>query len=199
MHNSNYNLVQEKIFKNIRKSLINLDPDLTMQYLLWLEKKTLYFRQSVLKVSYTSQPDDIKRGDIVWVEFGVNVGNELSDVFTKGHYALVWAVDLGNVVVIPLTSRNSYNSKLCLDLGVIKGLNEDEYTKSYLKLDAIRSVSKRRIGRMPNKPQGKLTLNDEQIQKVKNHINNYFVKEDVNNYYNELDVLNYIAYHIENS
>jgi len=197
MH-SNYNLIQEKIFKNIRKNLINLDPDLVLQYLLWLEKKTLYFRQSVLKVSYGVQPDDIKRGDIVWVEFGVNVGNELSDVFTKGHYALVWAVDLGNVVVIPLTSRNSYNSMLCLDLGVINGLNEAE-TKSFLKLDAIRSISKRRIGRMPNKREGKLVLSEKQLNKVKDHIYNYFVKEDVSNYCNELEILNYIAFHIENN
>lgn len=198
MHN-NYKFTQEKIFKNIRKNLINLDPDLVLQYLLWLEKKTLYFRQSVLKVSYTSQPDDIMRGDIVWVEFGVNVGNELSDVFTKGHYALVWSVDLGNVVVIPLTSRNSYNSKLCLDLGIIKGLNDDGLTKSYLKLDAIRSVSKRRIGRMPNKPKGKITLNEETMEKVKSHIYDYFVKEDVSDYCNKLEILNYIAFHIENN
>lgn len=198
MHN-NYNLTQEKIFKNIRKNLINLDPDLTLQYLLWLEKKTIYFRQSVLKVSYGSQPDDIKRGDIVWVEFGVNVGSELSDIFTKGHYAVVWAIDLGNVVVIPLTSRNSYNSMLCLDLGYVEGLNDNCLTKSYLKLDAIRSVSKRRIGRMANKISGKMTLNDEQIKAIKRHINNYFVKEDVQNYSNELDILNYIAYHIENN
>lgn len=195
----NYKIVEEKIFKNIRKNLINLDPDLVLQYLLWLEKKTMYFRQSVLKVSYGAQPDDIKRGDVVWVEFGVNVGNELSDVFTKGHYAVVWAVDLGNVVVIPLTSRNSYNSMLCLNLGIIEGLNEDETNQSYLKLDAIRSISKRRIGRMPNKQYGKLTLKPEQIEKIKNHINNYFVKEDVSNYYNELEILNYIAFHIENN
>ncbi len=197
MH-ANYNLKQEKIIKNIRKNLFNLDPEITLQYLMWLEKKTIYFRQSVLKVSYSSQPDDIKRGDIVWAEFGVNVGNELSDVFTKGHYALVWAVDLGNVVVIPLTSRNSYNSMLCLDLGIIDGLNDDHVSKSYLKLDAIRSISKRRIGRMPNKPQGKLILNEEQLNKVKSHIYNYFVKEDVSNYSSELELLNYIAYHIDN-
>jgi len=197
--NNKYNLTQEKIFKNIKKNLINLDPDLCLQYLFWLEKKTIYFRQSVLKVSYGSQPDNIKRGDIVWVEFGVNIGNELSDIFTKGHYALVWALDLGNVVVIPLTSRNSYNSSLCLDLGVIEGLNEEGITRSYLKLDAIRSVSKRRIGRMPNKAHGKLTLSERQLNKVKDHIYNYFVKEETGNYYNELEILNYIAYHIENS
>lgn len=198
MHN-NYKLTQEKIFKNIRKNLVNLDPDITMQYLLWLEKKTLYFRQSLLKVSYGAQPDDIKRGDIVWVEFGINIGNELSDIFTKGHYALVWAVDLGNVVVIPLTSRNSYNSMLCLDLGIIQGLNDDGLTRSYLKLDAIRSISKRRIGRMANKQNGKLTLNDYQLNLVKEHICNYFIKEDASNYYNELEILNYIAFHIENN
>lgn len=196
---NNYKLTQEKILKNIRKNLINLDQDLTMQYLLWLERKTLYFRQSVLKVSYSSQPDDLKRGDIVWVEFGVNIGNELSDIFTKGHYALVWAIDLGNVVVIPLTSRNSYNSKLCLDLGIIKGLNDDGITRSYLKLDAIRSVSKRRIGRMPNKPQGKLVLSEFELEKVKKHILKYFVKEDVIDYHSQLEILNYIAFHIENN
>ena len=189
---NNYNLSQEKIFKNIRKHLMNLDPDLVVQYLLWLERKTLYFRQSVLKASYSSQPDDMRRGDIVWVEFGVNIGNELSDIFTKGHYAVVWAIDLGNVVVIPLTSRNSYNSMLCLDLGIIEGLNDSLYTHSYLKLDAIRSVSKRRIGRMSNKSQGKLSLSGEQLDKVKEHLYNYFVKEDVVNYCNELEVLNYI-------
>ena len=197
--NNKYNITQEKIFKNIKKNLINLDPDLCLQYLFWLEKKTMYFRQSVLKVSYGSQPDNIQRGDLVWVEFGVNIGNELSDIFTKGHYAVVWAVDLGNVVVIPLTSRTSYNSKLCLDLGIIKGLNDDGMTRSYLKLDAIRSISKRRIGRMPNKNQGKLVLSDQQMSKIKDHIYDYFVKEDFNVYSNEIDILNYIAYHIENS
>jgi len=198
MHN-NYKFAQDKILKNIRRHLINLDPDLALQYLMWIEKKTLYFRQSVLKVSYGAQPDNMKRGDIVWVEFGVNIGNELSDIFTKGHYALVWAVDLGNVVVIPLTSRNSYNSALCLDLGTVEGLCENGNTKSYLKLDAIRSVSKRRIGRMPNKNQGKLFLNQEQMDLVKNHIDKYFVKDDACEYVEELEILNYIAYHIENN
>ena len=198
MHN-NYKLIEDKIFKNIHKNLLNLDPNLVLQYLLWLEKKTLYFRQSILRVGYSLQPDDIERGDIVWVEFGVNIGNELSDVFTKGHYAVVWAVDLGNVVVIPLTSRNSYNSSLCLNLGVIDGLNDDFKTNSFLKLDAIRSISKRRIGRMSNKPGGKLTLSKEQIENIKRHISLYFVEEDASRYSNELEILNYIAYHIENS
>ena len=72
---------------------------------------------------------------------------------TKGHYAIVWAVDLGNVIVIPLSSRPAPGSCLTYDVGVIEGLvDEGVNYRSYLKLDAIRSVSKRRIGRMPQAP-----------------------------------------------
>ena len=148
-------LNKDFILKNIKKNLSNIDSSLAMQYLMWLDKQTIYFKDSVLRNGYGYQPDDLKRGDIVWCEFGINIGSELSDVFTKGHYALIWQTDLGNAVVIPLTSRNSYNSPLCLNLGIIKGLNDENPTNSYLKLDAIRSVSKRRIGRIANQQKGK--------------------------------------------
>ena len=192
-------LNKDFLLKNIKKNLINIEPNLALQYLIWLDKKTIYFKDSVLKNGYGLQPDDLKRGDIVWVEFGVNVGNELSDIFTRGHYALVWQIDLGNVVVIPLTSRNSYNSPLCMNLGVIKGLNQEKRTESYLKLDAIRSVSKRRIQRIPNTEKGKIELDSSQIREVKKHIYTHFIEENNNYYSNNLEILNYIAYHVENS
>ena len=187
------------LLKNIKKNLMNIDPNLAMQYLMWVDKKTMYFRDSVLKVGYGLQPDNLKRGDIIWVEFGVNIGNELSDIFTKGHYALVWQVDLGNVVVIPLTSRNSYNSPLCLNLGVIKGLNDEHLVESYLKLDAIRSISKRRIARIPNTVNGKIELDSNRLRLVKRHIYTYFIEDNYESYTSNLEILNYIAYHIENS
>ena len=192
-------LNKDFLLKNIKKNLINIDPNLAMQYLMWLDKKTMYFRDSVLKVGYGLQPDNLKRGDIIWVEFGVNIGSELSDVFTKGHYALVWQVDLGNVVVIPLTSRNSYNSPLCLNLGIIKGLNDEHKMESYLKLDAIRSISKRRIGRIPNTINGKIELDNNKLRLVKRHIYTYFIEDNYESYTSNLEILNYIAYHIENS
>ena len=37
---------------------------------------------------------------------------------------------------------------------------------SYLKLDAIRSISKRRVGRMPNKETGKVHLNQKTMNKI---------------------------------
>lgn len=192
-------LNKDFLLKNIKRNLMNIEPNLAMQYLLWLDKKTIYFKDSVLKNGYGIQPDDLKRGDIVWVDFGINVGTELSDVFTKGHYALVWQIDLGNVVVIPLTSRNSYNSPLCLNLGLIKGLNDESPTNSYLKLDAIRSISKRRIERIPNKDKGKIELSKEKIRLVKRHIYTFFIEDNYEMYNSNLEILNYIAYHIENS
>lgn len=192
-------LNRDFLLKNIKKNLANIEPNLAMQYLMWLDKQTIYFKDSVLKSGYGSQPDNLKRGDIIWVEFGINIGTELSDIFTKGHYALVWQVDLGNVVVIPLTSRNSYNSPLCLNLGIIDGLSEDNKTNSYLKLDAIRSVSKRRIARIPSKASGKIELTKEKIRLIKRHIYTYFIEDNYEAYTSNLEILNYIAYHIENS
>ena len=112
------------------------------------------------------------------VEFGINVGTELSDYKTKGHYGVVWKVDLGNVIVIPLSSNKSIGSSLTYDLGIIEGLNENDKNHSYLKLDAIRSVSKRRIGRMNNKENGKLTLAEDKIDVIRKAIFNSFVLDN---------------------
>ena len=157
--------------KNIENKLNNIDSEVAEEYIEWIDKKTTYLKQSLDRSGYGPQPDDLKRGDIVWVEFGINVGTELSDHQTKGHYAIVWAVDLGNVIVIPLSSRPAPGSCLTYDVGVIEGLVEEGVNyKSYLKLDAIRSVSKRRIGRMPGKCGGKVTIDDKLLNTVQDII-----------------------------
>ncbi|MBE6142688.1 MAG: type II toxin-antitoxin system PemK/MazF family toxin [Erysipelotrichaceae bacterium] len=162
------------IFASISNNLSSLDEELALEYLSWLDKKTLYLKKTYFKEGYKAQPDNLTRGDIVWCEFGINVGAELSDYKTKGHYALVWVIDLGNVVVIPLTSQKPNGNELSFDIGVIEGLNDKE-THSYLKLDAIRSVSKRRIGRINNKEYGKVSLNEEKINQIKNIISKTFI------------------------
>lgn len=164
---------EQKIFRSIQSKLAPLEQEVAMEYLTWLDKKTSYFRSSMEKSGYGTQPDSLKRGDVVWVEFGINVGTELSDYKTRGHYALVWAVDLGNIIVIPLSSRDAPGSTLTFDIGVIKELNDDkesQETHSYLKLDAIRSISKRRIARMTGKANGKITLSKENIELVEKAI-----------------------------
>lgn len=157
--------------KNIENKLNSIDIEVAEEYIEWIDKKTTYLKQSLDRSGYGPQPDDLKRGDIVWVEFGINVGTELSDHQTKGHYAIVWAVDLGNVIVIPLSSRPAPGSCLTYDVGVIEGLvDEGVNYRSYLKLDAIRSVSKRRIGRMPGKCGGKVTIDDKLLNTVQDII-----------------------------
>ena len=161
---------------SIEKKLANIDYEIAGEYLDWIDRKATFFRQSFERSGYGPQPDDLKRGDIVWVEFGINVGTELSDYATKGHYAIVWAVDLGNVIVIPLSSRPAPGSMLTFDLGVIEGLVQTgvDY-RSYLKLDAIRSISKRRIGRMPGKDGGKVSISNDLLDKIKDIVQITFV------------------------
>ena len=153
--------------KSIETKLSNIDIEVAEEYIEWIDRKTTYLKQSLDRSGYGPQPDDLKRGDIVWVEFGINVGTELSDHQTKGHYAIVWAVDLGNVIVIPLSSRPAPGSCLTYDVGVIEGLVQEGVNyRSFLKLDAIRSVSKRRIGRMPGKTGGKVTIDDNLLHTI---------------------------------
>lgn len=153
-------------YLSIDRKLRGLDRKMVNEYLDWLDTKTTFFADSVHKKSYRPQPDNITPGDVVWVEFGINIGTELSDYNTKGHYAVVILVSLGNLVVIPLTSKENSDSLFCFDLGYIPELSKDREYHSYLKLDAIRSISKRRVGRMPNKENGKVTLPDKTMKKI---------------------------------
>lgn len=166
----------KKILKSIETKLNTIDQEIAEEYLAWLDKKTLYLKKSLDKEGYGAQPDSLERGDVVWVEFGINVGTELSDYKTKGHYGVVWNVDLGNVIILPLSSRETNGSLLNYDIGIIEGLNEKDNTHSFLKIDAIRSVSKRRIGRMLNKQNGKIHLKDETIELIKKALYDSLIK-----------------------
>ena len=155
---------------------MNIDSEVAIEFVEWFDKKATYLKQYEQKSSYLPQPDDLKKGDIVWVEFGINVGTELSDRNKKGHYAVVWAIDLGNIIVIPLSSKPIVNSRLCLDLGIIDELNlENEKAHSYLKVDAIRSICKRRISRMSKQKNGKISLSSEKINEISNFLKEYFI------------------------
>ena len=165
-----------KVTKSIEKKLLNIDSEIATEFLDWFDKKATYLKQSMQKSSYLPQPDDLKKGDVVWVEFGINVGTELSDRNKKGHYAVVWAIDLGNIIVIPLSSKPIIGSKLILDLGIIDELNlDDSKAHSYLKVDAIRSICKRRISRMSKKSTGKVSLDDKTIDRISNFLKDNFI------------------------
>ena len=153
-------------YLSIDKKLKGVDKEVVNEYLAWLDNKTTFFVDSINKKSYRPQPDNIVPGDVIWVEFGINIGAELSDYNTRGHYAVVVLVSLGNLVVIPLTSKENNESLFCFDLGYIPDLSNDREYHSYLKLDAIRSISKRRVRRIIGKNEGKVHLSNRLIKKI---------------------------------
>ena len=88
----------------------------------------------------------------------------------------MWAIDLGNAIVIPMSSKPINNSKLCLDLGIIEQLNEENaQAHSYLKVDAIRSICKRRISRMSKQSTGKVSLDNKTIDRISNFLKDNFI------------------------
>ncbi|HBD06478.1 MAG TPA: hypothetical protein DCY93_03605 [Firmicutes bacterium] len=177
MQNHTYEeILQETSYlkKLVDEKLSEINYSVGWEYVSWLQKQTIYFYEGYKKLGYNTQPDDLMRGDVIWAEFGINIGTELSDYRTKGHYCVCWAIDLGNVVVIPLSSSDAPGSILTYDLGEIEGLGYNG-SHSYLKLDAIRSISKRRISRIPNTLSGKIRLKDEQIAIINDAIKNSFV------------------------
>ena len=80
----------------------------------------------------------VTRKQVVWVDFGVNVGQELN----HSHPAVVLysRPNVGTVLVAPLTSRSN-TSDVVIDIGEI--VNFEGF--SYCKIDQLRAVSKLRI------------------------------------------------------
>ena len=68
-------------------------------YFNWVDKKTKKIMESPDFKKYFDNP--IKRGNVVWVEFGYNIGDE----FSGRHPALVLKNGGRTLIVIPITSK----------------------------------------------------------------------------------------------
>lgn len=85
-----------------------------------------------------------KRGQVIKVDFGVNIGSELSHT----HFAIVLNNDDStkndNITVLPLTSKKGYKR---IDLGsLIKDITGSKYDNStYGIVTQIKTISKERI------------------------------------------------------
>ena len=55
-----YVLNKDFFLKNIKRNLNGIDSNLATQYLMWLDKKTLYFKDSVLKNGYGFQSEGFR-------------------------------------------------------------------------------------------------------------------------------------------
>ena len=80
----------------------------------------------------------VTRKQVIWVDFGVNIGQELN----HSHPAVVLysRPNVGTVLVAPLSSKHN-ESDVVIDIGEIK----DFKGFSYCKIDQLRAISKLRI------------------------------------------------------
>jgi uncharacterized protein YifN (PemK superfamily) len=140
----------------------------------WYLVKSKYFKKIFNNEHGNKYPDDMKRGDIVLLDSGINISPEFSDYDTKKHFVMIWCQQGQNFIVIPLTKTPQNKNKLGVNLGIINGLPEN--TDTYAKIDAIKSISIRRINRIKEYQLGKITITDAKIlNKINAKILNYFV------------------------
>ena len=103
-----------------------------------------WFMEQVYKLNKVNKNEKLNyvpyviRKQVVWVDFGVNVGQELN----HSHPAVVLysRPNVGTVLVAPLTSKSN-ESDVIIDIGESK----DFEGFSYCKIDQLRTVSKLRI------------------------------------------------------
>ena len=103
-----------------------------------------WFAEQIYKLNKVNKNDQLNyvpyvtRKQVVWVDFGVNIGQELN----HSHPAVVLysRPNVGTVLVAPLTSKQN-DSDVVIDIGEIE--NFEGF--SYCKIDQLRSVSKLRI------------------------------------------------------
>ena len=108
----------------------------------WLEKESSIFKNE--SYNKLSNKPNFKRGEIIKVDFGINIGSELSNT----HFAIVLNSDdnnnVDNITVLPLTSKKSYKR---IYLGnVLEPFNNNRYNKkTYALITQITTISKKKI------------------------------------------------------
>ena len=103
-----------------------------------------WFAEQIYKLNKVSKNEQLNyvpyviRKQVVWIDFGVNIGQELN----HSHPAVVLysGPNVGTVLVAPLTSKKN-ESNVIIDIGEV----EDFEGFSYCKIDQLRAVSKLRI------------------------------------------------------
>lgn len=109
----------------------------------WLEKESSIFKNEADNIKY--KKPNFKRGQIIKVDFEINVGSELSNT----HFAIVLNGDdntnVDNITVLPLTSKKGYKR---LNIGyILKNYDKNEKynCESYALITQITTISKKRI------------------------------------------------------
>ncbi|MCM3764616.1 type II toxin-antitoxin system PemK/MazF family toxin [Neobacillus niacini] len=128
------------------------------------------------KVSKKNFPYNLKFGDIIHVNYGLGVGDELKD----GHYAIILSRKGDMFLVAPLTSQEvdfEENTIVFEDLGLP---NKDgvESKKSYVSFSQIRYIHNRRIEKINNLDksfEGRVKLSPDDALEILNNFNKIII------------------------
>lgn len=163
---------------SIVSELSEVEEESALEFVDWCLEKSKYHKKHKLKEKLKGLPYKMQRGDIVKVNFGINIGDEFSDSGTGPHFAIYWEQNGFQIIVIPISAeeRQPEKNKFAENLGNILGLPKG--SNSYAKIDMIRSVSIRRISKIYGQPDGKISLSKvkpEAIQQISKKIKEKFV------------------------
>lgn len=122
---------------NINTELEKLNNTQKLELEKWFLEQ-IYKLNKVNKNEHLNYVPYVTRKQVIWVDFGINIGQELN----HSHPAIVLysRPNVGTVLVVPLTGKPN-DSPVILDIGSIKDFEDF----SYCKIDQIRAVSKLRI------------------------------------------------------
>lgn len=152
-------LTRERLKGSLATTLSNLDhleAKDAQAFICWTMQKSKMYADSLLQKKYPTLPDNIQRGDIVLCSFGINIFPEFSDKETGKHFGVVWAQQGHNFLIIPITQQAPHQANpYCIPLGPIPFLTAP---CNYAKIDAIRSVSLRRVSRISGAASGKIVF-----------------------------------------
>ena len=134
----------------------------------WLEKESSIFKSESLNKVFNKP--NFRKGEIIKVDFGVNMGSELSNT----HFAIVLNNDdnnsVDNITVIPLTSKAGY--KRLLIGNVLKEFDKKYQCNGYALITQITTISKKKIFNTNIRSY----CNKDTMDKIIKAIINYFTK-----------------------
>ncbi len=117
----------------------NDDRKRTMNYCDWIDKKTNIVLEEKTFNFNDAKYNMIKRGSVVWVEFGFNIGAE----FGGRHPAVVLRRTEGTIFVVPLSSQKPNRIKpYHVEIKKVYGFKDMERWTNVLKL---KNVSLQRV------------------------------------------------------
>ena len=170
--------IKNKVYE-VYQQLVDIKESDALNLVNWLVQKCRHIKR-IQKGKFKRLPNNLIRGDIVNVEFGINIGNELSDSNTNGHYAIIWAQQGFTFLVIPLTKKQQVNNLFSENIGEIEGLPVK--IDSYVKVDYMKWISSTRIRWINEQSDGKIVIKDEKrlaniLTKIKGIMSNTLLND----------------------